>query len=130
MERDRHCSFARTWTPSRWRRKPDFLTQARSARMSNGKDVGVMHACGHDIHMTSWVGTARVLASMKDRWQGTLVFIAQPAEEIGTGARLMLEDGLYEKFPKPDYCLALHCDGNRAHGLVAYTGGLALANVD
>jgi hippurate hydrolase len=89
-----------------------------------------MHACGHDMHMTCWSGTARVLASMKDRWQGTLVFIAQPAEEIGMGARMMLADGLYKRFPKPDYCLALHCDARSEHGTVSYTEGLALANVD
>ncbi len=93
-------------------------------------EVGVMHACGHDIHMTVWVGTARVLADMKDQWQGTLVFIAQPAEEIGGGAKAMLKDGLFEKFPKPDYALALHCDGSRPFGTVAYTDGLAMANVD
>jgi amidohydrolase len=89
-----------------------------------------MHACGHDMHMTCWVGTARVLASMKDRWSGTLVFIGQPAEEIGAGARAMLQDGLFKKFPKPDFCLALHCDARQAHGHIAYTDGLALANVD
>ncbi|HEV3084179.1 MAG TPA: amidohydrolase, partial [Gemmataceae bacterium] len=100
------------------------------ARDKNGNDVGVMHACGHDMHMTCWVGTARVLASLKDRWQGTLIFIAQPAEEIGTGARLMLADGLYKRFPKPDYCLALHCDARSEYGTVTFTEGLALANVD
>ena len=89
-----------------------------------------MHACGHDVHMTCWVGTARVLASLKDRWQGTLVFIGQPAEEVGKGARLMLEAGLFEKFPRPDYALALHTDGLRAYGTVSYSDGLALANVD
>src|SRR5262249_49143752 len=73
---------------------------------------------------------ARVLASMKDRWHGTLVFIGQPAEEIGTGARLMLEDGLFKRFPRPDYCLALHCDGRTEFGKVSFTEGLALANVD
>jgi hippurate hydrolase len=99
-------------------------------RDKNGNDVGVMHACGHDMHMTCWVGTARVLTGLKERWQGTLVFIAQPAEEIGRGARLMLADGLFQRFPKPDYCLALHCDSRSAHGTVTYTEGLALANVD
>jgi amidohydrolase len=100
------------------------------ARDRDGNDVGVMHACGHDVHMTCWVGTARILASLKDRWQGTLVFIGQPAEEIVAGARRMLADGLYERFPKPDYCLALHCDYRHPHGDVAYTEGLALANSD
>jgi hippurate hydrolase len=100
------------------------------ARDKNGNDVSVMHACGHDMHMTCWIGTARALAALKDRWQGTLVFIAQPAEEIGTGARKMLADGLYERFPKPDYCLALHCDSRSEFGTISYTEGLALANVD
>jgi hippurate hydrolase len=99
-------------------------------RDKNDNEVGVMHACGHDMHMTCWVGAARVLTALKDQWKGTMVFIGQPAEEIGTGARLMLEAGLFKKFPKPDYCLALHCDANRPHGTVGYTEGLALANVD
>jgi hippurate hydrolase len=108
------------------------LPYASSVRVRDrgGREVGVMHACGHDMHMTCWTGTARVLAGMKDRWHGTLVFIGQPAEEIGAGARHMLEAGLFKKFPRPDYCLALHCDGNRPHGSIAYTEGLALANVD
>ena len=95
-----------------------------------GNDVGVMHACGHDIHMTCWVGTARTLAGMKDRWSGTLVFIGQPAEEVGAGARMMLDDGLFKRFPKPDFALALHCDSRLPTGHVAYTEGMALANVD
>jgi hippurate hydrolase len=99
-------------------------------RDKNDNEVGVMHACGHDMHMTVWTGTARVLAGMKDRWSGTLIFIGQPAEEIGSGARLMLADGLFQKFPKPDYCLALHCDARGPYGTIAYTEGLALANVD
>ncbi len=99
-------------------------------RDKNDNEVGVMHACGHDMHMTCWTGTARVLVALKDHWKGTLIFIGQPAEEIGTGARLMLAAGLFKKFPKPDYCLALHCDAQREHGTVGYTEGLALANVD
>lgn len=106
-----------------------YASKAR-ARDRHGNDVPIMHACGHDMHMTCWTGTARVLAGMKDRWKGTLVFIGQPAEEIGTGARLMLDAGLYTRFPRPDYCLALHCDGRHAHGHIAFTEGLALANVD
>ena len=99
-------------------------------RDKNGREVGVMHACGHDMHMTCWVGTARTLASMKDQWSGTLMFIAQPAEEIGAGARLMLNDGLFKRFPKPDFCLALHCDSLLEVGHIHYTEGLAMANVD
>jgi len=95
-----------------------------------GNECGIMHACGHDIHMTSWVGTARVLAGMKDSWSGTLMFIGQPAEEIGTGARKMLEDGLFKRFPKPDFALALHCSPITPAGTVAYREGQTLANVD
>jgi hippurate hydrolase len=80
--------------------------------------------------MTVWTGVARVLAGMKDRWHGTLVFIGQPAEEIGAGARMMLEAGLFKKFPRPDFGLALHCAGDVPYGSIAYTEGLALANVD
>jgi hippurate hydrolase len=99
-------------------------------RDKEGREVGVMHACGHDMHMTCWTGTARVLARLKDRWQGTLVFIGQPAEEVGAGARRMLADGLFKRFPRPDYCLALHCDPRHAVGHIAYSEGLTAANVD
>lgn len=95
-----------------------------------GKQVGVMHACGHDIHMTVWVGTARMMAANRKNWKGTLVFIAQPAEERGGGAKAMLSDGLYEKFPKPDYALALHTKATLAAGRVGYCPGYAMANVD
>jgi amidohydrolase len=106
-----------------------YASQVRT-RDKNGNEVGVMHACGHDMHMACWVGAARVLAGMKKRWQGTLVFIGQPAEEVGAGARMMLEAGLFKKFPRPDYAFALHCAANLPYGVVAYTEGLALANVD
>jgi hippurate hydrolase len=96
----------------------------------SGNDVGVMHACGHDIHMTCWIGTARVLAAMKDKWSGTVVFIGQPAEEVIAGARMMLEDGLYKRFPKPDYALALHSDPLNPVGVVTFAEGLSLAASD
>src|SRR5439155_13872918 len=99
-------------------------------RDKEGREVGVMHACGHDMHMTCWVGTARVLVALKDQWQGTLVFIGQPAEEVGGGARRMIEDGLFKRFPRPDYCLGLHCDSRFAIGHVCYAEGLMMANVD
>ena len=89
-----------------------------------------MHACGHDIHMTSWIGTARKLIENKDDWSGTLVMIAQPAEELGLGAKAMIEDGLYDDFPLPDYNLALHVSASAPAGTVAYSSGYALANVD
>ncbi len=95
-----------------------------------GNDVPVMHACGHDIHMTCLVGVGRMLAQLKDRWQGTLVLIAQPAEETGSGARAMLKDGLFTRFPKPEVCLALHDFAGLPAGKVGYTPGYMLANVD
>lgn len=97
---------------------------------SAGAECGIMHACGHDVHMTCFVGTARTLVALKDQWAGTLVMVAQPAEEIGVGARAMIADGLFKKFPKPDFCLALHCEARLPVGQVAFTEGLALANVD
>lgn len=95
-----------------------------------GDEVFVMHACGHDIHMSAFVGTARRLVKLKDTWRGTLVMIGQPAEERGGGARAMLADGLYERFPLPDYNLALHDGAGAPAGSVGYTSGYALANVD
>ncbi|MGE5194170.1 MAG: amidohydrolase [Deltaproteobacteria bacterium] len=96
----------------------------------DGNDVGVMHACGHDIHITCLVGTARFLAAHKEAWGGTVLFVGQPAEEIGEGALAMLKDGLFTKFPRPDYALALHVDSAMAGGKVGYRAGYILANVD
>lgn len=96
-----------------------------------GQEVSVMHACGHDIHMTVLVGTARALVATKDRWKGTLVLIGQPAEERGPGgAEAMLNDGLYSRFPKPDYCLAFHDSASLATGKIGYVEGFAFANSD
>ncbi len=95
-----------------------------------GVESPVMHACGHDVHMTSWVGAARELIANKDAWSGTLIMIAQPAEEIGLGAKAMIEDGLYTDFPVPDYNLALHVSASAPAGTIAYSPGFALANVD
>jgi hippurate hydrolase len=77
-------------------------------KSDDGQETGVMHACGHDVHMTCLLGTAKVMAELRDQWHGTLVFIGQPAEELIAGARAMLNDGLYTRFPRPDYALALH----------------------
>lgn len=93
-----------------------------------GDEVGVMHACGHDIHMTCLVGTARWLAAHKDQWKGTVVLIGQPAEEKTAGARMMLADGLYERFPKPDAALALHSAYNLPAGKIGYVSGPAMAS--
>ena len=92
-----------------------------------GNEVGVMHACGHDLHMTSFLGTARTLAAMKDRWHGTLMLIGQPAEERIDGARAMLADDLYTRFPRPNYALALHDDSTIAAGKIGITPGPILA---
>jgi hippurate hydrolase len=93
-----------------------------------GREVGVMHACGHDIHMASFIGTARWLADHRDRWSGTVMMVAQPAEEAVDGARGMLDDGLYSRFPKPDFALALHCRPDEPAGTVRYCSGPALAS--
>lgn len=97
---------------------------------AEGVETGVMHACGHDTHMTAWVGVARLMAANKAKWSGTLVMIGQPAEERGAGARMMLADGLYTRFPKPQYALAFHDAAQFPAGMIGYTPGYALANVD
>lgn len=94
------------------------------------KTPGVMHACGHDTHMASWIGTARRMAAMKDSWSGTLVMIGQPAEEIGSGARAMLKDGLYTRFPKPSTVIAFHDSAALPAGTIGIVDGYAMANVD
>nr|WP_232223486.1 amidohydrolase [Sphingorhabdus lutea] len=100
------------------------------AKTPQGVETGVMHACGHDTHMTGWLGTARQMAARKGEWSGTLVMILQPAEEIGSGAKAMLDDGLYTRFPKPDYVLGFHDNAGNLAGSLAYSPGFALANVD
>ena len=95
-----------------------------------GQEVGVMHACGHDIHMSTFIGTARALAKLKDKWKGTLVMIGQPAEETVGGARALLKDGLYTRWPKPAYVLGLHDDAEIATGQIGVTEGYCYANVD
>ncbi|HKO98789.1 MAG TPA: amidohydrolase [Pyrinomonadaceae bacterium] len=93
-----------------------------------GVEVSVMHACGHDVHMTSMLGTAKLLAELKGQWGGTLVIIGQPAEEVIDGARSMIRAGLYEKFPRPDYVIALHDSADLEAGKVGYTPGYSMAS--
>ena len=106
-----------------------FASTAK-AKDLKGNDVGVMHACGHDIHITCMIGTARYLASHKDDWRGTVMFVGQPAEEVGGGAEAMLKDGLFTRFPKPMYALALHVDSSLPTGKIGFKSGYILANVD
>lgn len=96
----------------------------------DGAHTGVMHACGHDVHQTVLAGTAEVLAATKGRWAGTVVLVAQPAEEIGKGATAMIAAGLFDRFPKPDACIALHVAHDLEHGKVGFTPGWNNANVD
>jgi amidohydrolase len=107
----------------------DYASQVKVAD-ARGAVVGVMHACGHDMHMTNLVGALRYLDAHRDAWKGTLVAIFQPAEERGGGAEAMLDAGLFTKFPRPDYALALHVAADRATGKIAARAGYALANVD
>src|ERR1043166_786186 len=101
-----------------------------TATNNDGKEVPVMHACGHDIHMSAFIGTARTLQKLKDQWHGTVLFIGQPAEEMVGGARAMLNAGLYNRFGKPDYCLGMHDDAEIEAGKIGVTDGYACANVD
>ncbi len=106
-----------------------FASQERGVPES-GVESGIMHACAHDTHMTAWIAAARLLVSRKDEWQGTLVMIAQPAEELGEGALAMLEDGLFERFPKPDFALAFHNSAQLPAGTIGIAAEYAWANVD
>ena len=105
-----------------------FYASKVKTRNDAGQDVSVMHACGHDIHITNMLGTAKVLVGLKDQWRGTLVLLGQPAEEVIDGARAVLRDGLYERFPKPDYIVALHDSADLEAGKVGYTPGYAMAS--
>jgi amidohydrolase len=95
----------------------------------NRRETPVAHSCGHDIHMASWIGTAKTLVALKDQWHGTLLFIAQPAEETVEGAKAMIDDGLFTRFPKPDVGFALH-DGAFGYGNVSYRIGIGSSNQD
>lgn len=99
-------------------------------RDDQGHEVGVMHACGHDMHMAMFIGTARALGRLKHRWSGTAVFVGQPSEERVSGALAMLKDGLYSRFPRPNYCLAFHVDAGLEAGRIGVREGYSMANVD
>jgi hippurate hydrolase len=101
-----------------------------TATREDGSETGVMHACGHDIHMTVLVATGKILMRLRDHWSGTLMLVAQPAEELGLGAVGMIDDGLFERFPSPDNIIALHVSPELPAGTVGLTPGWANANVD
>lgn len=106
------------------------LPYASTVKTKNdaGQEVSVMHACGHDVHMTALLGTAKILSALKDQWRGTLILIGQPAEETVGGAKGMLADGLYSRVPKPDFTLAFHSSADLKAGTIGYVPGYALAN--
>ena len=102
---------------------------SKAKAMFSGKESFVAHSCGHDVHMAAWLGTARTLVAMKDKWQGTLMFVAQPAEETVSGAKAMLADGLFTRFPKPDFAFSLHSSPGPL-GSVGYNVGAITSNSD
>jgi hippurate hydrolase len=110
--------------------KTELTYKSKLTTTYNGQEVGTMHSCGHDMHMTSWLGTARAMVELKKEWKGTLMLIGQPAEEIGKGARLMLEAGLYEKFGTPDYGFGLHCSPTIETGKVGFGKGFTMATTE
>ncbi len=99
-------------------------------KLPDGTPTPVMHACGHDTHIATWLGTGRRLAAMKDQWSGTVVMVLQPGEELVMGAQAMLDDGLFTRFPKPDYLVAFHDSASLPAGVIGVTPGYVLANVD
>jgi hippurate hydrolase len=107
-----------------------YASKVKVTDPSTGAEVGVMHACGHDIHIANLIATARYLAQHKDQWKGTVMFVGQPAEERGSGAKAMLDDGLLTRFPRPDVAIALHDDAMLESHKVGVRGGWSMANVD
>ena len=105
------------------------FASSKKVKSEDGTEVSVMHACGHDIHMSVWAGTIHTLAALKNEWRGTLLVIAQQAEEISGGAGLAIETGLFTKFPKPDAALAYHINPELESGTIGLTAGPIFAGV-
>jgi hippurate hydrolase len=106
------------------------FASTKRVKTADGRSIPVMHACGHDVHMTVLLGVAEYMAQHKEQWRGKLLLVGQPAEERGGGAKAMLDDGLYDRFGRPDYALALHDSASLPVGTIGYTPGFALASVD
>ncbi|MCB0601371.1 MAG: amidohydrolase [Saprospiraceae bacterium] len=98
--------------------------------VKDGTTVGTMHSCGHDMHMTTWLGVARTMIKLKNQWRGTLMMIGEPAEEIGQGSKLMLDAGLYDRFGVPDYGIGIHCNPTLPAGQMGYGKGYTMANTE
>ncbi|MEP6012856.1 MAG: amidohydrolase, partial [Parasphingorhabdus sp.] len=107
----------------------DYMSTAKQVSI-DGEEKPVMHACGHDVHITSLIGTARQMSARKAQWSGTLVLIAQPAEERIGGAKLMLDDGLYTRFPKPDFAMAFHVSADTPTGKLELSPGISYSSSD
>jgi amidohydrolase len=101
-----------------------------TTKNDEGREVSVMHACGHDVHMAAFIGVARGMQRLKDQWQGTIIFVGQPAEETGSGAQALLRAGLYNRFGKPDFALGFHDSAQIQTGHIGVTEGYTYANVD
>lgn len=110
--------------------KTDLPYASEKVVEKNGQQVGAMHSCGHDMHMTTLLGTARAMAKIKDKWTGTLMLIGQPAEELGKGAKMMIDEGLYENFGVPNYGIGLHCSPTIPAGQVGFGSGYTMANTE
>jgi amidohydrolase len=123
------CWCAPSWTRCRLEEKTGLPYASHAKAIYKGHETFVAHSCGHDIHMAAWVGTAKAMVAMKDKWHGTLMFIGQPAEEVIGGASAMLADHLFERFGKPDIGFALHSGAN-AYGEVEYKAGVLTSNAD
>ena len=106
-----------------------FASKATGKNAAGGA-VPVMHACGHDLHMSAWYGTAKLMAENRKAWSGTLMLVGQPSEENVHGAEAMLKDGLFKRFPKPDYALSFHDDATMPSGTIMYHGGAFRASSD